>query len=69
MVLNSDGIIMAKQKVAQPKPSHNNTEAQLGGNLTSMTVSSQIHELKTSGIVDCDATTNSPPTGGVPAAI
>ena len=29
-----------------------------------MTVSSQSHELKTSGIADCNATTNPPPMGG-----
>ena len=33
-------------------------------NLTSATVSSQSHELETSGIADCDATTNPPPMGG-----
>ena len=39
-------------------------EVQSGVNLTSMTVSSQICELKTSGITDHDTTTNPPPTGG-----
>ena len=55
---------MAKQKVAWPKPSHNNMEVQSGANLTSVTVSSQVHEIKTSGIADCNAMTNPPPTGG-----
>ena len=39
-------------------------EVQLGVNLTSVTMSSQVHELETSGIADHDATTNPPPTGG-----
>ena len=39
-------------------------EVQSGVNLTSMTMSSQLHELKTSGIIDCNAMTNPPPTGG-----
>ena len=47
----------------QPKQSHNNTEGQSGANLTSTTVSSHFHELKSSGIRDHDAMTNSPPTG------
>ena len=55
---------MVKRKVAQPKPSHNNTGAQSGANLTSMTMSSQACELKTSGITDCNTMTNSPPAGG-----
>ena len=55
---------MAKQKVARPKLSHNNMEVQSGVNLTSTTMSSQLHELETSGVVDCDAMTNPPPTGG-----
>ena len=55
---------MAKQKVAQPKLSHNSTEVQSGVNLTGATVSSQSHELETSGIADHDAMTNPPPTGG-----
>ena len=38
-------------------------EVQSGVNLTSATVSSQLHELETSGIIDHDATTNPPPTG------
>ena len=54
---------MAKWKVAQPKPSHNNMEVESGANLTSVTMSSQLHELKTSGVGDCDAMTNPPPTG------
>ena len=37
--------------------------AQSGANLTGVTVSSQSHELKTSSIADCDATTP-PPAGG-----
>ena len=37
---------------------------QLGVNLTGATVSSQSHELKTSGIADHDAMTNPPPMGG-----
>ena len=39
-------------------------EVQSGANLTSVTVSSQVHEIKTSGIADCNAMTNPPPTGG-----
>ena len=39
-------------------------EVQSGANLTSATVSSQICELKTSGITNCDTMTNPPPTGG-----
>ena len=39
-------------------------EGQSGVNLTSMTVSSRLHELKSSGIKDCDTTTNPPPAGG-----
>ena len=39
-------------------------EVQSGANLTSATVSSQICELKTSGIANCDTMTNPPPTGG-----
>ena len=38
--------------------------AQSGANLTGMTVSSQSHELETSGIADCDTTTTPPPVGG-----
>ena len=38
--------------------------AQSGANLTGVTVSSQSHELKTSSVADCDATTTPPPTGG-----
>ena len=37
---------------------------QSGVNLTGATVSSQSHELETSGITDCDAMTNPPPMGG-----
>ena len=37
---------------------------QSGANLTGTTMSSQSHELKTSSIADCDATTIPPPTGG-----
>ena len=37
---------------------------QSGVNLTGMTVSSQSHELKTSSVADCDATTTLPPMGG-----
>ena len=37
---------------------------QSGVDLTGMTVSSQSHELKTSGIADCNTMTNPPPTGG-----
>ena len=51
-------------KVAWPKLLHNNTEGQSGANLTSTTMSSQLHELENSGIVDRDAITNPPPTGG-----
>ena len=39
-------------------------EGQLGANLTSMTVSSHLHELESSGIKDRDTTTNPPPEGG-----
>ena len=39
-------------------------EEQSGANLTSMTVSSHLHELKSSGVGDCNAMTNPPPTGG-----
>ena len=39
-------------------------EVQSGANLTSMTMSSQAHELETSGVADHNATTNPPPTGG-----
>ena len=49
---------MAKQKVAQPKPLHNNMEVQSGVNLTSVTVSSQLNELETSGIIHRNTTTN-----------
>ena len=38
-------------------------EVQSGVNLTSMTMSSQLHELETSGVINRDATTNPPPTG------
>ena len=38
--------------------------AQSGANLTGATVSSQSHELKTSSVTDCDATTTPPPMGG-----
>ena len=55
---------MVKQKVVRPKPLHNNMEEQSGANLTSMTVSSQVHELETSGIADRDTTINPPPMGG-----
>ena len=37
---------------------------QSGVNLTSVTMSSQSHELKTSSITDRDAMTNPPPMGG-----
>ena len=37
---------------------------QSGANLTRMTVSSQSHELETSSVTDCDATTTPPPVGG-----
>ena len=63
MVLNSDGIVMAKQKVVWPKQSHNKMEGQSGVNLTSMTVSSCLHELKSSGIEDHNTTTNPSPAG------
>ena len=39
-------------------------EGQSGANLTSTTVSSCLCELKSSGIEDCDTTTNPPPAGG-----
>ena len=39
-------------------------EAQSGANLTSATVSSQVHELKTSGVADRSAMTNPHPMGG-----
>ena len=55
---------MTKWKVVWPKQSHNNMEEQSGANLTSMTVSSHLHELKSSGVGDCNAMTNPPPTGG-----
>ena len=38
-------------------------EVQSGANLTSMTMSSQLHELETSGVIDHDTMTNPPPTG------
>ena len=38
-------------------------EGQSGVNLTSMTMSSHLHELKSSGVRDCNAMTNPPPTG------
>ena len=37
---------------------------QSGANLTGTTVSSQSHELETSSVADCDATTTPPPVGG-----
>ena len=55
---------MAKQKVAQPKPSHNSIRVQSGVDLTGVTVSSQSRELETSGITDCNAMTNPPSMGG-----
>ena len=64
MGLNSDGILMVKGKVVRPKQLHNDMEVQSGVNLTSMTVSSQIHELETSGVTDHNTTTNPPPMGG-----
>ena len=39
-------------------------EGQSEANLTSMTMSSHLHELESSGIEDHDATTNPPPAGG-----
>ena len=48
----------------QSKKLHNNTEGQSEANLTSMTMSSHLHELKRSGVGDHNATTNPPPTGG-----
>ena len=39
--------------------------AQSGANLTGVTVSSQSRELETSSVADGDATTTTPPTGGV----
>ena len=39
-------------------------EGQSGVNLTSTTMSSHLCELKSSGIEDCNATTNPPPAGG-----
>ena len=50
--------------MAKPKLLHNNMEGQSGVNLTSMTMSSQLCELKNSGIVDLNAMTNPPFTGG-----
>ena len=38
-------------------------EGQSGVNLTSMTMSSQLHELKNSDIIDCNTMTNQSPTG------
>ena len=38
-------------------------EGQSGVNLTSMTVSSCLCELKSSSVKDCNATTNPPPVG------
>ena len=55
---------MVKRKVGWPKQSNNNIGAQSGANLTSATVSSQSHELKTSSIADRNATTTPPPAGG-----
>ena len=55
---------MAKRKVGRPKQLNNNWGAQSGANLTGATVSSQSHELETSSIADCDATTTPPPVGG-----
>ena len=37
---------------------------QSGADLTGVTVSSQSQEYKTSGVADCDTTTNPPPMGG-----
>ena len=54
---------MVKWKVAWPKPFNNSMGVQSGVNLTSTTVSSQSHELKTSSVADHDATTNPPPMG------
>ena len=39
-------------------------EGQSGANLTSMTMSSHLCELESSGIKDRDTTTNPPPAGG-----
>ena len=39
-------------------------EVQSGANLTRATVSSQLRELKTSGVLDHNAMTNPPPMGG-----
>ena len=39
-------------------------EGQSGVNLTSMTMTSHLCELKSSGVKNHDATTNPPPTGG-----
>ena len=55
---------MAKRKVGRPKQSNNNTGAQLGANLTGVTVSSQSRELETSSVTDHDTTTTPPPAGG-----
>ena len=55
---------MAKRKVGRPKQLDNNTGVQSGVNLTGMTVSSQSHELKTSSVADCGATTTLPPMRG-----
>ena len=55
---------MAKQKVVQPKLSHNSTGVQSGANLTGTTMSSQSCELETSGIADHNAMTDPPPMGG-----
>ena len=63
-MLYSDGIVMPKQKVEQPKKLHNDMEGQSGANLSSTTMSSHLHELKSSGIGDHDATNNPPPVGG-----
>ena len=64
MALHRDSIIMPKWKVVWPKKSHNTTEGQSGVNLTSTTMSSDLHELESSGIRDRDATSNLPPVGG-----
>ena len=39
-------------------------EVQSGANLTGATVSSQLHELETSSVMDCNTTRTPPPAGG-----
>ena len=51
---------MPKQNIGWPNKLHNDMKEQSGANLTSMTMSSHICELKNSGIEDCNAMNNPP---------